>query len=222
MRKYLLILFLLLVIPLSLALQTNDNPSIGIDIAGPQLSDLSQGKSTVFEFFLFNKSTGQQQTGATCTFILYGGGSYNGNKILSNTSALGTASSISYSIPSSNLSEIGEYRSQLNCNSTNAAGFYNQEFNVQSPGDLNLFIVLAISATVVLGFAFLFQNEYIGFLAGAMYIVVGVYVMIYGLAGLSDMYTRTIAFISLGLGFIFEIAAGYKVATGGEPSFEDD
>ncbi|MFI5405049.1 MAG: hypothetical protein ACHQ1D_00905 [Nitrososphaerales archaeon] len=83
-------------------------------------------------------------------------------------------------------------------------------FDIAS-GDVYLILVLVGLGLIILIFAFLMENEWLGFIAGVLFIVAGVYVLIYGLLTLSDLYTRAIAWTLIGLGFLFEIAAGYKV-----------
>jgi hypothetical protein len=109
----------------------------------------------------------------------------------------------------------GNYRCAMYCSDGISSGseiFYIQINQTGDDRGNSLFLILSLAGVLVLGFGILFKNEYIGFIAGAIFIVTGVYVMIYGFANLSDMYTRTISYACIGLGFIFEIAAGYKVA----------
>jgi hypothetical protein len=110
---------------------------------------------------------------------------------------------------------LGIYRNSMYCSDGINSGSEIFYFRINQTGDnrtSTLFLILALGSVIVLGFGVLFQNEYIGFIAGGLFIVTGVYVMIYGFADLSDMYTRAIAYVSIGLGLIFEVAAGYKVA----------
>lgn len=72
-------------------------------------------------------------------------------------------------------------------------------------------IFLSAAAIIILVFGIWIKNEYIGILAGMLFIVDGIYIMIYGLGNLSDMYTRALAFTALGLGLFVFIAASYDV-----------
>lgn len=85
-------------------------------------------------------------------------------------------------------------------------------FFIKYPGNVWLSLYLVGFGILILLFAFLMENEWLGFIAGALFIVAGVYIMIYGLLGLASIYTRAISFTLIGLGLLFEIAAGYKVA----------
>ena len=78
----------------------------------------------------------------------------------------------------------------------------------------SLFLILAISSIVILALGMWAGNEYVGFLAGALFLITGLYSIAYGISNLADLYTRAIGFVGLGLGLIFLIAAGYKVVEG--------
>lgn len=119
----------------------------------------------------------------------------------------------------------GLYRGSMYCSDgvSHGSEIFYMEINQAGDGRGNsLFLILALAGVIVLAFGIFFENEYIGFIAGAIFIVTGIYVMIYGFSNLSDMYTRTISYACMGLGFIFEIAAGYKVAGGALPSADFD
>lgn len=138
----------------------------------------------------------------------------NQTNILNNTQMQGQVNYYNITIPYTDWPN-GFYRSVMSCSDGINSGSEVFYFKINQTGDnrsLALFLILGIASFIVLFAAVLFQNEYMGFIAGALFIVTGIYVMIFGFSDLSDMYTRTIAYTCIGLGFIFEIAAGYKVA----------
>lgn len=63
-------------------------------------------------------------------------------------------------------------------------------------------LFLLLGAAIVLGFASYLKNEYVGLLSGFLFIVSGVYMMIYGLGLFNDDYTRIISYVSLGVGLM--------------------
>jgi hypothetical protein len=77
-----------------------------------------------------------------------------------------------------------------------------------------IFLVLGGAALLTLVIGIRAENEWIGFMAGVLFIITGIYAMINGIGNLADLYTRAIAFTSIGLGLLFVIAAGYKVLEG--------
>lgn len=110
---------------------------------------------------------------------------------------------------------LGVYKSDMVCTDHGVNGAQTFYFQVNSTGDrinnLALFLVLSIGAIVMLILAIAIGNEYLGFMAGALFVVAGVYALIYGISDLANLYTRSIGFISIGLGTIFLVAAGYSV-----------
>jgi len=110
--------------------------------------------------------------------------------------------------------EVGDYYAQITCIDAGENGFETFIFKATPTGDsreLNYFIFLAIGAVVVLGIGYLLENEYIGFLAGILFLITGIYSMIYGISDLADTYTRAVALVSIGLGLIFTIASAYSM-----------
>lgn len=89
-------------------------------------------------------------------------------------------------------------------------------FKVTPTGDeqgFGLFIVLIISSAVLLFVSYLFSNDasnYLAFLSGVFFMIAGIYSMIYGINDVANLYTRTVAIISIGLGFIFMFASAYE------------
>ena len=123
-----------------------------------------------------------------------------------------------YIIPAASLTEISTaYSGKVYC--TNGAIENTETFTmeVNGTGDdrgSDLFLILALASIIVIGLAVISENEYIGFMGGALFIVTGMYALIYGIANLANMYTQAIAYVSIGLGFLFLVAAGYKAADG--------
>jgi len=111
------------------------------------------------------------------------------------------------------LIEPGEYRTRMTCSDGTYAGSEVFYFEVSNTGDGSgdrMFIILGIFSFVLL-FVSLFMRSYnIGFASGVMFIVTGMYTMIYGIDLISDMYTRAIAFVFLGMGILFVIYGGYN------------
>jgi len=75
---------------------------------------------------------------------------------------------------------------------------------------LLIFILLSV---ILLTLAFVFNNASIGFLAGILFMLGGMYTMIYGFNNVTDLYTRGIAGVIIGLGLIVSISAAYEQLT---------
>jgi hypothetical protein len=148
-----------------------------------------------------------------CYLTIYSSES-NSTLILNGSAMSGQTNFYNKTVRYTNLSN-GDYRCAMYCTDGTSSGSEIFYIQVNPTGDnrgIALFLVLALASAIVLVFGILFENEYIGFIAGALFIVTGVYVMIFGLSNLANMYTQAIAYVCIGLGFLFGIAAGYKVA----------
>lgn len=122
-----------------------------------------------------------------------------------------------YLIPASDVVEIGPYTGKVHCSDGSISNVESFTLDINATGDdrgNSLFLILAIASLLVLGLAIIAENEYIGFAGGALLIVTGVYALIYGIGNLANLYTQAIAYVAMGLGFIFLVAAGYKAAEG--------
>lgn len=93
---------------------------------------------------------------------------------------------------------------------------------------LGIFIILLIVSLLILAIAVVMHNGYVGFIAGALFIVTGVYSMIYGVGNLSNVWTQAISYVVIGIGFMFEVSAGYEIigdvgfGIGGSSGEEED
>lgn len=73
-----------------------------------------------------------------------------------------------------------------------------------------ILLIFLILATILLVLAFYMKNAPVGFTSGVMFILSGVYTMIYGFNNYTDMYTRAAGLVLISLGAIFTVAAGYE------------
>jgi hypothetical protein len=130
---------------------------------------------------------------------------------------LSVGGDINYTLLTNQLTQLGNYPGKINCIDAGENKTATFILAVTPTGDergYSLFLVMSIASLLVLALGIWAENEYVGFLAGVLFMVTGIYSMIYGIGNLADLYTRAIAFSSIGLGLIFEIAAGYKVVEG--------
>lgn len=85
---------------------------------------------------------------------------------------------------------------------------------------LPLILLIAGYLLLVLG---LWQKEYIlGFASGTLLVISGVYFLIYGLGLFNDLYTKTIAYVSLFIGLIVSFASAYEFLPEREGSWSDE
>jgi hypothetical protein len=82
----------------------------------------------------------------------------------------------------------------------------NQNSILENP----LLLILVFISLVLLILAIVMSNPSLGFISGIMFTLSGIYTMIYGLNNSTDMYTRAIGLVLIGLGTIFIIASAYE------------
>jgi len=76
---------------------------------------------------------------------------------------------------------------------------------------LGIFIVLLVVSLVILVLGIIMKNGYVGFISGTLFMIAGVYSMIYGIGNLTDMWTRSVAFVLIGIGIMLGISAGINI-----------
>jgi len=111
----------------------------------------------------------------------------------------------------------GEYRNRMTCTDGTLSGSEVFYFDITPTGDdrgNNLFLIFAIASGIFMVLGLIFKNNTLGFISGALFIVTGVYSMIYGIANLADVYTRLISFVMIGVGVLFIIASAYESIDG--------
>jgi len=152
--------------------------------------------------------------GATfdCTLSVY---DPDGTLVVNNGDMTHQDSYYNYSMEA--LSENGQYRTRMTCTDGTNSGSEIFYFSIsQTGGDensLNIFLVIGILSILLLILGVILTNYPVLASAGAMFIVTGMYVMIYGLQFVNNMYTQAIAFTFIGLGLFFLITSGLKLVS---------
>ena len=90
--------------------------------------------------------------------------------------------------------------------------------------DNSVFIILLVVAIFFLVLASVLKNFWLGFISGIMFLVSGVYTMIYGFNNYTDDFSRMVAFVLIGLGIIFVLVSGYEgvVESGDQGIYNDE
>ena len=73
-----------------------------------------------------------------------------------------------------------------------------------------ILIILLVISILFLILALYTKNYPMGFISGVMFIISGIYTMIYGFNNYADDYSRTVGLVLIALGFIFMLASGYE------------
>jgi len=89
-------------------------------------------------------------------------------------------------------------------------------FELTPFGELGVLIFLIIFSFGFIGAGMGLKIPVLGFIGSILLILAGMYVMIYGLSDVANLYTRGIAMSLLGVGFILIIASSYEWLSYGE------
>lgn len=200
----------------------------GLDIQIPQDNVLVVGQSYDFRFHVFDIATGypaQQPT--TCYFYLYnstGDASYN-----STQDYVMDVDNFNFTVPGDYFKQTGDYYYNINCvwqsESAQLGGFASSKVIVTTTGandSTSFLLILGLTSLAMLAIAFVSKNEYFGFLSGLLFMVTGVYALIYGFNNISTTYTNAIGYVILGLGIILTLASAFQMANLGSRSEEEE
>lgn len=116
----------------------------------------------------------------------------------------------------SELSELGVYEWRaFCCDGTKCAGGYG-DFEITTTGKtkvsvLNnqILLILILLGVVLIIFGFYLDFYVFSFLGALLFLLGGIYTMVYGLNDITNLYTRGVAIILIGVGFIFMFASAY-------------
>jgi len=148
----------------------------------------------------------------TCTITVY---DPDNAIIINNQQMTYNTAFFNYTLPYANYS-IGSYKADMVCTYSGISGSQRFYLDIGTGGNQTLFIILSIGSLLLLLMAFMLKNNYIGFIASTLFILTGLYALIYGVGDLlGNMYTTAIGWIFLGLGIFFMIAAAYSTINEG-------
>ena len=119
-----------------------------------------------------------------------------------------------YNVTSNQTTKLGPHPTSINCYGGTASGFTSYDYEVTTTGkkpQLVAPLTLLLSSLFLFVVGLLAYNKPIGFLSGLLFMMSGVYVMIYGLGNIADLYTRSIAGIAIALGAIVSLTAAYEM-----------
>ena len=110
----------------------------------------------------------------------------------------------------------GDYPTIVGCKG-NTTGFSTFIINVNPTGraqtsilDNPMLLILGLLALVLVGMGVYFHTPGFGFIGSIMFLLGGLYTMIYGFNNVTDFYSRGIGITFIGLGFIFMFLAAYE------------
>lgn len=129
-----------------------------------------------------------------------------------------------YNVTLQPLNETGIYSVVARCTGITSA-FSTFTFEVTPTGksqtsilDNPMLLILALLAIMLIGMGAYFHNPWFGFVGAIMFLLGGMYTLIYGFNNVTDFYTQGIGITLIGLGFVFMFTAAYEWIWGGEES----
>lgn len=151
-----------------------------------------------------------------CYLTMHYPGKYGQANIYSNASMTQSADLNYFNHTLQNLNVSGEYPVTVRCVG-NTTGFSTFSIEVNPTGIsqsslLNnpVILIIGIFALVLVVMGAYFSSPGLGFLGSIMFVICGVYTMIYGFNNVTDLYTRGVAITFIGLGFVFMFLSAYE------------
>ena len=115
-----------------------------------------------------------------------------------------------YEYKFTNTTTTGSYIVSGYCDEYGTGIIYSWSYGFEVGTDGSLIFLLVGLAIVILAFAFVARNEYLGFMSGTLFLASGVYMMTNGYGLLNDSYTRMASYLLLGMGLFLMLASAYE------------
>ena len=140
------------------------------------------------------------------------------NKVILSSAQMNYANNLTnYTIPAR--SDLGKYYSTIVCCDNGKCGSEDYTFEVTSTGDNrnnSLLYLLLIAASLVFIFGYFTHNVWFVYISGIMFLITGVYSIMYGFNNIRDTFTDTIGYVSIGFGILFFVIGAYEQLSGDE------
>jgi len=221
MNKKFFLFFLICLISISSVIavppwQGSEKFTEGFVIDLPIREIAKQGEDLDFVFHVYNISNGVLMWNNTisCTgHLFYANGSAVGDSL----ELRGHENHFHFTLAGDNLSMIERYGWSMHCNNSVLGGFLSGSFDVTSTGEngINILDNPIVLYLIFLGFILLMlgvftEQEWLGFLGSILLFVSGIYLMIYGLNTVVNLYTRIVGIVLIGIGVVFMIISSYE------------
>ena len=146
------------------------------------------------------------------TSVLYHSSSLSGVQIMTKT---GTEYNSSFC----STSGLGNYIVNGVGDDNGIISIWSYDFDITSTGNNNnlyLTLIIGIFAMLLLVAGIFVRNAFLGLFSGFLFIILGIYSMIYGLGVIQDQYTQMISYVIIGLGVVISFASIYEMYDEGE------
>jgi len=108
---------------------------------------------------------------------------------------------------------LGDYSYSTYCSNVTLSGYQAETLRVTTTGrepNVMITILLLLCSLGLFLLALYLKNHAIGFISGILFLMSGMYLMIYGFGDLADLYTRAIAYVIIAFGSFITLLAGYE------------
>lgn len=205
-----------------------------LQILTPAWDTVQQYENVDFYWHVFNLTKYLTNATVECSFHLYSL-EKGGEHILTvnEVSGFNNGRDFEVSVSGRNFTEPGEYRYLIECKTPKAksesyqVGGIEEAFEVTPTGrhlensilDNPILLILGLLGTGLVIFGTIKGIPWFGFIGGIMFLLVGIYTMIYGFNDTTDIYTRGVAITLIGMGLIFTLTSAYEQVWGDEHQF---
>lgn len=113
-----------------------------------------------------------------------------------------------------NTSELGDYKINVYCTNGTSSGLNDalilKVTTTGNPPEIKIPIFMLIISLGVFVLALYLKSYAIGFLAGILFLISGIYQMAYGFGDIANLYTQAMAYVVLALGMFIMLIAGIE------------
>jgi len=115
--------------------------------------------------------------------------------------------------------KVGTYKVLEFCYDSPYSYSNTEEIEIKSTSLTFLIFIYALAIIFFIS-TLIVDEEFLVYISGVLFLVGGIYIMINGLEDINDLYSRTISYVSVGIGMLFTIGAyvfnSYSGRTGDE------
>ena len=108
---------------------------------------------------------------------------------------------------------LGDYKYNIFCSNLTQSGNKEETLRVTTTGreqNVMISLLLLFCSLGLFILALYMKNHAVGFLSGILFLISGVYLMLYGIGNLADLYTRSIAYVVIAFGAFITIISGIE------------
>jgi hypothetical protein len=162
--------------------------------------------------------------GATCNLTI----SYPNSTILVNNAPMTNLFNgyFGYDLNPNQNQVGGEYIARAGCSDGGLSAATTFTYQVTATGNkagYGMFLILILAAIVLFIGGYVIDQDWLVFLSGILWLITGVYTMIYGVGDLTNLYTKSIAGVTLAIGFVLILAAIFNISKSeGSTEYSDE